>query len=309
MQRFHNILVIAPGNVDARAAIQAADDLAVRNGGRLTIFDSAPPVRASRSGRIGKYRADDIQEMVSRSLRSRLEESAAGCRAPTEVEVATGPLFIEAIRRVMREEHDLVVIAPDQEVGSTGLSRASTTMHLLRKCPVPVWVHRSDIEAGPDVLAAVGPFPGGSASELDHLILALGSSLAAQMQGDLHVVHAWDLAGEAFLRGGRVEIPSEAIDELIHEERMLAQLEVEKLLVDTGLYDAGVSVHLLPGAPPDVITTAAATVQPGVVVMGTLARSGIAGLLIGNTAEAALSTVTTSVLAVKPDDFESPVRI
>lgn len=309
MQRFQDILVVAPTDAPVDGAIAAADELAVRNDGRLTIFDTAPPIRASRSGRIGRYRAEDVQNMVAESRRAQLDELASTCRAPAGVEVGLGPLFIEAIRRVQRHGHDLVVIAPDQETGSRGLSRASTTMHMLRKCPVPVWVHRSDVDAGRDVLAAVGPFPGGTATDLDHLILTLGSSLAARLEGNLHVVHAWDLAGEAFLRGGRVQIPSTDVDDLVHEERMLAQLEVEKLLVDATLYDAGVSVHLLPGAPPDVIATAAATVQPGVVVMGTLARSGIAGLLIGNTAEAALSTVTASILAVKPDDFATPVKL
>ena len=43
------------------------------------------------------------------------------------------------------------------------------------------------------------------------------------------------------------------------------------------------------------------------VVMGTVARGGIAGLLIGNTAERVLRKLPCSVLAVKPDDFVSPV--
>ena len=43
--------------------------------------------------------------------------------------------------------------------------------------------------------------------------------------------------------------------------------------------------------------------------MGTLARSGIAGLLIGNTAENVLSAIDASVLTVKPADFVTPVTI
>ena len=48
-------------------------------------------------------------------------------------------------------------------------------------------------------------------------------------------------------------------------------------------------------------------VEPGVVVMGTLARSGIRGLLIGNTAERILDDLDASVIAVKPPGFVSPV--
>ena len=43
--------------------------------------------------------------------------------------------------------------------------------------------------------------------------------------------------------------------------------------------------------------------------MGTMARSGIAGLLIGNTAERVLRKLPCSVLAVKPDGFVSPERL
>ena len=43
--------------------------------------------------------------------------------------------------------------------------------------------------------------------------------------------------------------------------------------------------------------------------MGTVSRTGIAGLIIGNTAETILRSVRCSVLAVKPEGFVSPVSI
>jgi nucleotide-binding universal stress UspA family protein len=45
------------------------------------------------------------------------------------------------------------------------------------------------------------------------------------------------------------------------------------------------------------------------VVMGTVARAGIAGMLIGNTAERVLRKLPCSVLTVKPDVFVSLVRL
>jgi hypothetical protein len=41
--------------------------------------------------------------------------------------------------------------------------------------------------------------------------------------------------------------------------------------------------------------------------MGTIGRSGVPGLLIGNTAERMLSAVDCSILALKPEGFVSPV--
>ena len=50
--------------------------------------------------------------------------------------------------------------------------------------------------------------------------------------------------------------------------------------------------------------------MPGsVIVMGTVCRTGVAGLLIGNTAEVVLQQAECAVLAVKPDGFLSPVTL
>jgi nucleotide-binding universal stress UspA family protein len=45
------------------------------------------------------------------------------------------------------------------------------------------------------------------------------------------------------------------------------------------------------------------------IVMGTLARVGIPGLFIGNTAERALDHVDCDILAIKPKGFVTPVRL
>jgi universal stress protein E len=43
--------------------------------------------------------------------------------------------------------------------------------------------------------------------------------------------------------------------------------------------------------------------------MGTVSRAGIAGLLIGNTAEKVLPQVDCSMLTVKPEGFVTPVKL
>ena len=43
--------------------------------------------------------------------------------------------------------------------------------------------------------------------------------------------------------------------------------------------------------------------------MGTLSRGGVAGLLIGNTAERVVNRVDCSLLTIKPEDFISPVTL
>lgn len=45
------------------------------------------------------------------------------------------------------------------------------------------------------------------------------------------------------------------------------------------------------------------------IVMGIIARTGVAGALMGNAAEQVLERATCSVLTIKPNDFISPVTL
>ena len=67
--------------------------------------------------------------------------------------------------------------------------------------------------------------------------------------------------------------------------------------------------HLVKGVPRREIPALAKRLGADLVVMGTVARTGVPGFFIGNTAETILRSVRCSVLAVKPEGFVSPVRI
>jgi len=308
MKRFQNILVVSPPGVETTETMKAAERLAKRNGARITVFDAVPPIGITKR-RSADYSTDDLRRMVEQARSNELAELVAGISVEAEIVVSTGTLFFEVVRRTIAFEHDLVMMPPDQAPGASGLWRASNTMHLLRKCPVPVWVHRSADTGNGDVLAAVGPFEEAEPSQLDRKIIELGSSLAALQGGRFHLVHAWGLRGETLLRNGRVSLPAGEVDRLVEDAWVTARTAVEKLMADTGLPAEDVSIHLSKGDPFPVITETAASINPDVVVMGTLARGGVAGLLIGNTAEKVLGSLDTSVLAVKPNGFTTPVSL
>jgi universal stress protein E len=62
----------------------------------------------------------------------------------------------------------------------------------------------------------------------------------------------------------------------------------------------GVAVELVQAEPEEAIARYVELHDIDVVVMGTVARTGIAGLIMGNTAERVLQRLRGSVLAVKP---------
>ncbi len=58
--------------------------------------------------------------------------------------------------------------------------------------------------------------------------------------------------------------------------------------------------RLKQGPAAKVITSEAARLKAQLVVMGTVARTGVRAKLIGNTAEQVLARLKTDVLAIKP---------
>lgn len=69
------------------------------------------------------------------------------------------------------------------------------------------------------------------------------------------------------------------------------------------------NVVLEDGFADEVILSAVEQLEPDLIVIGSVARHGISGMLIGNTAERVLRQVACSVLTVKPSDFVSPITL
>ena len=65
-------------------------------------------------------------------------------------------------------------------------------------------------------------------------------------------------------------------------------------------------LHLVKGLPREVIATVVRELDPQLLVMGTIARTGLQGFVLGNTAEALLRETEVSVMVVKPPDFIPP---
>jgi nucleotide-binding universal stress UspA family protein len=65
--------------------------------------------------------------------------------------------------------------------------------------------------------------------------------------------------------------------------------------------------HLSKGSAREEIPALAKRLAADCILMGTVARTGIPGFIIGNTAETILEQIECSVLAIKPPGFVTPV--
>ncbi|MGI9524675.1 MAG: universal stress protein [Hyphomicrobiaceae bacterium] len=130
MRRFRNILAIYHDQIGADDVFVQSVALARANGAKLTLIDVVPDRYTTPSG---------IKEREKR-LRRLLPALAAEGVTDARVVVLPGTPFLEVIQQVMRNEHDLVVTCPDEASSLQGFYMGSTTTHLVRKCPCPVWI-------------------------------------------------------------------------------------------------------------------------------------------------------------------------
>ena len=284
--------------------------LAKTNDARLTVMDVTAD--AEEATEVEKRFGIDLNA----ALRERRLEQLEALTAPHAeagvmiyTQVLTGKPFIEVIRAVQRNGYDLLMKAacPSGELSERLFG--SSDMHLLRKCPCPVWIDRSH-GALPyqNILAAVDP-TGHTSERLSRLIMDLATSLAEREQARLHVVHVWKLEGESMLRSGRGRISEVDLRNLLDVYERRHRIGLDRLLKDYGLVSGDESVQLLKGDAAQSIAVLARELSTDLIVMGTVGRSGIGGLLIGNTAENVLQTTHASVLTVKPEKFVSPIAL
>ena len=104
------------------------------------------------------------------------------------------------------------------------------------------------------------------------------------------------------------DLEEREIERLSEREQDRRSRRLDELLQDYSHGSETRQVHLIKGKARNVIPQVARNTRAELIVMGTVARTGIPGFIIGNTAEAILEQVDCSILAVKPPDFEPPVE-
>jgi nucleotide-binding universal stress UspA family protein len=229
-----------------------------------------------------------------------------------------GKTYLEAIRAVLKNGYDLL-IKPAENPPWTNRLFGSDDLHLLRKCPCPVWLMKTPEKSDYSSIMAAVDFelsaPLASEHDLNREILELAASLALSDFASLHIVHAWESFAERMLVSRGVVSP-ESVTNYVETEQARHRTELYRLAEELGgwigkdTYDyLSPSIHLPKGPAKKVIAPLAEKLRTDLVVMGTVARTGISGLIIGNTAEAILDQLTCSVLAIKPSDFKTPVKL
>lgn len=309
MKRFKNILFYA-GTEHYSEALHRSITLAMENNAKLTLMDVVKPIPSTFGMVTDAATPEELQGLIVKDHRARLleiEADSSDTGVDLDAIVSVGDPTVEIVRQVLRDQHDLVIKTADG-LSAAGRIFGSVALSLMRVCPCPVWVLKSDSHTGfHRVLAAIDTAAEDNAHQmLNQEILELAYSVAQQSESELHIVSAWDVWMEKLLRrrAGDAEV-----DQLASHQKAKVQKTLDDLLQVPNAKADDIHVHLRRGAAATAIGSVANEINADLLVMGTVCRTGIAGFMIGNTAERVLSAVNCSMLALKPRGFISPISI
>jgi universal stress protein E len=309
MRRFKNILVVvdAQNLTSQNEAIKRATELANENDGVLTLLHVFEEPEASIERYQDFISAEELTSVIRQRKMIALEELVTPIKTMGFIvgtRVVAGRGFIEIISEVLKHKYDIVIKVAELH----GDLFNSNDIHLMRKCPCPVWLIRNSGRSNA-VLAAIDLSLQDTAQgkALNKLIMDLAISLVKRDQAQFYMLSCWKLYGENTLRNSSfLKIPEERLNDMLAGEQNENLLRQKELGQSYAIDDK--QLVLIKGSPDDVIPQFVSEKQISTVVMGTVGRTGIPGLIIGNTAEAVLHSIDSSVIAVKPDSFVSPVK-
>ena len=308
MKRFKNILVgtdLSRGDVlvsseltpPNQEAVARALWLAKLNGASLLfVYALDVSVRAQHlieeEQNVGSALVDKARNVLATFVE---EANRQGITA--ESRVVFGKSWVELIRQVLGEDHDLVIAGTRDQGDLKSMFLGSTGIKLLRKCPCPVWITKSQENRKIATILVAHDL-----TRVGKMAMELGSSMAQIQDAQLHVLHALKYPEEDAMFPERVSAENAAEYRTEAEHRMEAQLASVELVRPA-------QIHVVKESPDVAILNHIDTHKIELLVMGTIARTGIPGVIVGNTAERLLPQIPCSVMAIKPLGFLSPITL
>ncbi len=217
---------------------------------------------------------------------------AEGYKITTDV-VPFEKLYEAVIESATKHQADFIVKPMRQHSLFETVVRTTTDWNLIRHCPFPLLlVSDQDTIRNRPVLAALDVCSGDeNHDKLNDVVLASAGRLSSVLDSPTHAVNSWRAPTQIMAVGSIDTTPYPSPDNLRkeHEEGL------EKVTRDLSI----AKTHLGEGSPSYVINQVADEISAGVIVLGTVARKGISGALIGNTAEGVLQASNCDVMVVK----------
>ncbi|MEI2264420.1 universal stress protein UspE [Erwinia sp. CGal63] len=310
MAKYQNILVAIDAQQDDQPALRRAVYLNQRLGGQITaflpIYDFSyemttllsPDERVTMRKGVISQRTEWIREQAKAYL-------AAGVKIDIKVVWHNRP-YEAIIQEVLDGGYDLLLKMTHQHDRLQSVVFTPTDWHLLRKCPCPVWMVKDQPwpEGGKAVVAVNLASEEPHHDPLNTRLVKETLELAEQVNHtEVHLVGAYPITPVNIA----IELPD--FDPSVYNDAIRGQhLLAMKALRQSFSIDEKFT-HVEKGLPEEVIPDLAERLDAGVVVLGTIGRTGLSAAFLGNTAEQVIDHLRCDLLAIKPEGFTSPVAL
>ncbi|WP_133130705.1 universal stress protein [Legionella yabuuchiae] len=311
MEGFQNIVLVTHGLENEKDAFQHAVKLATDNRASLTILVIHPIFPTSLKQYQPNYERAliDSTNRYLKEARDILNIPNDALRVKIELEQGNMP-DVRVIRHVLKQNYDLVIkhAKASEDKGFDALE-----MELLHKSPSPIFISKPFKHEPSKARVAVAIDPNEETPEGQQLsidLLKISHALAKHFSGELDVISCWHFAFENYFRNSVFDKTStNELNEMLQETKNSSKKALDRLLAEVKMDKINCKTTLLKGRPEEQIPSYIDDQRIDILVMGTLARTGISGFIIGNTAENVLQKIDCSLLALKPSGFVSPVKL
>lgn len=305
---FRSILVATDFSEDSGAALQLAVWVAGQSSGRLSVVHVLDDLRRATMGMSYRAKRDLLAgdgHIYEKEIRYVSDQKLQGLIQPLKqsgvlisTETLLGETFVEIVHAVQQEGFDLVMTGTRGISGWKQFFVGSTARKLIRNCPAALWIVKKEHAAPPKVILAPTDF-----SDVSRKAVLSGLWLAEKADAEFHLVHVIDSR----------DVPDNVVEHIPpgssirHEINSEAEHRLNEFLATLGSGVSRIVSHLTWGHPWQEISRIAMKHQADLITMGTVGRTGVKGVVLGNTAERVLDTCDCSILTVKPDDYVSPI--
>jgi universal stress protein E len=310
MREPKRILAVVDPTAESQPAAERAVAVARSIGARLELFicDYDAELVDSASGEPHGLRKARTAFVDGRLRRVREVQSAL---AADDLEITVdarwdSPLADGIVRRALESAADIVFKDTHYHPLLKRSIFSNTDWNLIRDCPTLLWLAKPHpIAPKPRFIAAVDPLhERAKPTELDDRIIAAAKQFCYPLNGELHVLHAFDATPVLATPMDSMAMPL-PIREITEAMRARHTAAVHELTDAHGI--ARDRVHVHEGRTRERVVSLTDELHAGVVVMGAVSRRGLKRLFLGNTAEEVLDKLPCDLLIVKPAGFETSV--
>lgn len=310
-----HVLVTVDCDDDTSLLVQTCKELTSKAMSNLTVLGITPDLGALGVFKTSSKAVQSAQRGLVEDVRAQATEICANVNGSHEVHLASGKIADEIIKAAVLHSVDCVMKAEDVDAAGKAIGTGQVAKTLIRKCPVPVWITSAKSKHPPRKICIAIDNVNNASNKSEATLLTLGlvrhAVTLAQRLGidEITLVHAWSAAGLAFLDRPRARVAPADIEKYMQDCEASASDAMTQIidLAQAQFANQGISFvpKMVMGLPHVAIPQAVKDEDADILVIGSANRSGIMGLLIGNTAEAILNALECSVFVVKPEGLDA----